>query len=300
MAEISFELRPRPPFRLDLTVWALRRRPQNALDRWEEGAYRRALWLEGELISLAVHPLGTADRPRLRISASGPGVTDALRPRLTHLLDRLLGLRLNLDEFHRAAAREPRLAPLAARFRGFHPPRFPALFESLVNAVAFQQLSMAVGVTLLNRLARAFGGGAPAAPAFPQPAHLAGLPVASLRALGFSTNKALALLSLVREGDDLERLETLDNISARQHLLALRGIGLWSAEYVLLRGLGRLDVFPSGDSGAGNRVAQWLGVPGPLGNEEVRMHLPKVAAYRGMVYFYMLLSGAAREGYVDA
>ena len=37
------ELRPRPPFRLDLTAWALRRQPHNAIDRWNGRTWRRVL-----------------------------------------------------------------------------------------------------------------------------------------------------------------------------------------------------------------------------------------------------------------
>ena len=64
--------------------------------------------------------------------------------------------------------------------------------------------------------------------------------------------------------------------------------------------MGKLSIFPSGDAGAGNRVARWLGVSGPLDNQSVAKYLPAVADNRGMVYFYMLLLGAATEGVIDA
>ncbi len=155
---------------------------------------------------------------------------------------------------------------------------------------------MAVGVMLLNRLARTFGGADPSAPAFPRPEQLAGRAVEEFRALGFSTNKARALLTLADTfGDDpagFDDLPQLSNEEACRRLLGLRGIGIWSAEYVLLRGLGRLDVFPSGDMGAGNRIAKWLGVPGPLDNVSVKVQLPELADYAGLLYFHMLLLGA--------
>ena len=44
---LTFTVPARPPFRLDLTVWALRRRPDNAVDRWDGGVYRRTLVLQG-------------------------------------------------------------------------------------------------------------------------------------------------------------------------------------------------------------------------------------------------------------
>lgn len=50
------------------------------------------------------------------------------------------------------AARDAELGPIAADLRGLRPPRFPSVFEALVNAVACQQLTIDVGLHLLNRL----------------------------------------------------------------------------------------------------------------------------------------------------
>jgi len=66
----------------------------------------------------------------------------------------MLGLRIELDEFYRLASGDKRLGPLVEQFRGLKPPRFPDVFEGLVNAIACQQLSLTVGIELLNRLAR--------------------------------------------------------------------------------------------------------------------------------------------------
>ena len=64
----------------------------------------------------------------------------------------LLGLTADLADFATKAAQDPLLGPLAVRLRGLKPPRFPTVFEALVNGVACQQLSLAVGIHLLNRL----------------------------------------------------------------------------------------------------------------------------------------------------
>ena len=48
------EIAPRPPFRLDLTTWALRRRPDNAIDRWDASTYRRAVSIDGDPVALSV------------------------------------------------------------------------------------------------------------------------------------------------------------------------------------------------------------------------------------------------------
>lgn len=57
------ELSPRPPFRLDLTVWALRRRKQNAIDTWDGHSDRRALRTVGEPLELVVTQTGLTEVP---------------------------------------------------------------------------------------------------------------------------------------------------------------------------------------------------------------------------------------------
>ena len=56
-------LRPVPPFRLDFTVWALRRRQRNLIDRWDGSRYQRAIVIEGRAIELTVHQRGLATSP---------------------------------------------------------------------------------------------------------------------------------------------------------------------------------------------------------------------------------------------
>jgi DNA-3-methyladenine glycosylase II len=162
-----FELRPRLPFRLDLTTWALRRRAKNAIDRWDRGCYRRTLLIDGEPVELAVTQLGEVNAPRLEIVLSGGHVGYVSEAAARSTLARLLGLEIDLSAFYARASRDPVLGLLVDRYRGVKPPRFPTIFECLLNAVACQQLSIAAGLTLLNRLAAAVGGPAGTAPPLP-------------------------------------------------------------------------------------------------------------------------------------
>jgi DNA-3-methyladenine glycosylase II len=57
--------------------------------------------------------------------------------------------------------------------------------------------------------------------------------------------------------------------TATDRLTSLRGIGRWTAEYVLLRGLGRLHVFPGDDVGAHNKLRRLFGIDMPLDHDSV-------------------------------
>ena len=166
-------------------------------------------------------------------------------------IERILGVQVDLSGFHRMARDDAVLGPLVQRFRGLKPPRFPSVFEGFVNAVAFQQLSLESGLSLLNRLAATYGEavrmGDTVIHAFPRPDDLAGLEPLAPRDLGFSYRKATTIISqseAVGDGRlDLEGFDRLADDEVVSRLMSLSGIGRRSAEYVLLRGLGRLHVF---------------------------------------------------------
>jgi DNA-3-methyladenine glycosylase II len=297
--ELSFDLHPAAPFRLDLTVWTLRRRAINEIDRWDGYTYARTIAIDDRAVDVEVTQSGSARRPALRVvvrGASGRGV----RTSVTAALSRALGLDLDLSDFYRMARADDRLAPLVDRFRGVKPPRFPTVFEAVVNGIACQQLSLTVGIILLGRLSRLCGlRSRRGTRAFPRPEDIAALTPAQLRGLGFNHNKVRALLELahaVEAGFDLEALAELDNQAVVERLVALRGIGRWTAEYVLLRGLGRLTMFPGDDVGARTNLARWMHLRTPLDYERVRRLARRWDPYPGFLYFHLLLQSLAEAG----
>jgi len=303
MGSFTFVSKPKPPFRLDLTAWALRRRARNVIDQWDGTTYRRVLVIDNTPLEVAVRQTGSMDNPEL--FATVAGVCDpTARTKVPQLLKQMLGLEIDLVPFYALARRDRRLAPLVEEFRGVKPPRFPSVFEALVNAVACQQLSLTVGIELLNRMARecapAIISSEASQPTFPTPENLAHLNAHRLRHLGFSYGKARSLLELSRgilKGKvHLGGLDRIENHGAVKRLMELHGVGRWTAEYALLRGLGRIDVFPGDDVGARNRLARWLERKGPLDYEGVRRAVQRWRPYAGLVYFHLLLAGLTQSG----
>jgi DNA-3-methyladenine glycosylase II len=305
-ASVTFSLKPVPPFRLDLTAWALRRRPSNVVDQWDGETYRRALVLNGNPTEVTVTQSGPLDSPRIWANLRGQRIASGVKALARTSLERLLGLRINLAEFYHLAEADPKLGLLAQRFRGLKPPRFPSVFEALANAIACQQISLSLGILLLSRITENFGlaveGTAGAVHAFPRPEDLADLEPTALRKLGFSRHKGRALIDLARACVDgranLERLANLTNEASVKRLLELRGVGRWSAEYVLLRGLGRLNVYPGDDVGGRNNLRLWLKLSKSLDYDGVHRVTAKWQPYAGFVYFHMLLNRLDAMGYL--
>lgn len=296
-SEFSFTIDVSTPFRLDLTVWALRRRSINETDRWDGAAYRRTIHVDETPVRLVVTQVGLHDAPRLSVRVSGDCRHARTETAARRVLGHVLGLGIDLTEFYAVAAAEPPLGEIAERFRGMRPPRFPSIFEALLNGVACQQISLQAGLTLLNRLVGAFGE-APDPPeegrrAFPRPQALTGIGSRSLQALGFSRTKSLAISEIAAAAAareiEYETLANLDDAAACARLEELRGVGRWTAEYVLLRGCGRLNVFPGDDVGARNNLQKWLRRKRPLDYESTKKLLQRWQPYAGLVYLHLLL-----------
>jgi DNA-3-methyladenine glycosylase II len=292
----------RPPFRLDFTVWALRRRPDNTVDSWDGRTYRRALEVAGGTVELAAIQAGSSIAPRLAVTLTGARLDAGTEAAASAALARLLGPELDVSAFYRLAAGDPLLRTLAARFRGLKPPRFPTLLECIVNAIACQQLTLTVGIRLLNRLAEAHGTASAEGVlhAFPVPSRLASTAPDALKQLGFSRAKSRSIVALATEISsgtfDPVAIERLDDHHALQALMRLRGVGRWTAEYALLRGLGRLHVFPGDDVGARNNLARWLDCREPLDYARVQAAVRHWQPFAGFVYFHLLLANLAEKG----
>jgi DNA-3-methyladenine glycosylase II len=307
MQTLAFSLEPLPPFRLDFTAWALLRRPINAIDSWDGEAYSRVLAINDRAVFIRIVQSRGLRSPRLQIKAIADRLPLNAEPQIVGALEKLLGLRVNMKSFYRFAKTDPRLSDLSERFMGLKPPRFPSVFEGIVNGIACQQLSLHVGLTLLNRLAAEAGLPFDTATetrfGFPTAENLAKLPMRALRLLGFSTNKGLALKRLsattLSGKFDPEGLTNLGNEQAVERLLELRGVGRWTAEYVLLRGLGRTNLFPGDDVGARNNLRRWLKLDGALNYESVNKALERWRPYSGLLYFHLLLDGLTNSPHLS-
>jgi DNA-3-methyladenine glycosylase II len=305
MRQRKFVLPAVAPFRLDLTVWALRRRNTNMVDRWEGGRYCRVLVIDNTPIAVVAVREGSGHVPNLRVTLScQEGITARVKRDALSAVRKMLGLATDLRPFYRLAAGQAPLSDLVEEFSGVKPPCFPTLFEALVNSVACQQLTLDVGILLINRLAERFGIGfdrdGTTQYAFPRPEDLADIAETDIRDLGYSAQKARAVKELartfLRRGDDLIRIAKMTNGEVVGYLQGLRGIGRWSAEYALLRGLGRLDVFPGDDVGARNNLQRLFDLRDKPDYERIQQLTSRWHPYEGMVYFHLLLEKLRGKG----
>jgi DNA-3-methyladenine glycosylase II len=304
MIQESFLVHPHSPFRLDVTVWALRRRTHNRIDQWNGTVYTRVLLVDHVPVKVCVSQRQADNNPELLVNMWSHAPVEQGTARIKEALQRMLGLQVDVTGFYMLAKKDPLLSPLAQHFLGLKPPRFPSLFEALLNAFACQQVSLDVGIMLLNRLTATYGmkfdDGQPALSAFPEPAALANASIERIRTLGVSHQKARAITelatALVNNQRDFSLLEAMNNEEAKTSLSSMRGVGRWTAEYVLLRGLGRLDTFPGDDVGAQKNLQQLLHLEEKPPYEKVKELTSPWQPYAGFVYFHLLLDKLEKQG----
>lgn len=212
---------------------------------------------------------------------------------------RMLGTERDLSDFQRRARAIRWLAPLAGRMRGLKPPRYPTLFEACANAIVFQQVSLRAASAIMRRLILALGSsvefeGVPLA-IFPGVEAFFGADDAVLRTAGLSGGR---LATLRRAGEAIATgaiseamLDARSSADAGHLLREIKGIGPWTAAVILLRGLGRLDVFPGDDSGVAANLAL---VTGEL--MDIGPALATLGSQRGMLYFCLLLARLGARG----
>jgi len=169
----------------------------------------------------------------------------------------------DLAPFYAMAKNDPILSGVVPRLYGLRSMGIPDLFEALCWGIIGQQISLAFAYTLKRRFVETFGRqvrqGDVDCWLFPEPEKVAGLSVEQLTALKMTTKKAEYLIGVARlmaEGEiGKERLLAMESFDAvEKRLVAIRGIGPWTANYVLMRCLRYPSAFPIDDVGLHNAI----------------------------------------------
>lgn len=286
------------PFRLDLTVSALRRLSTNAIDvLTPDGCYVHAFdGAHGPLIARVSQPRTDS----LDVTIDGDPRDARQHHSVVARLGRSLGIDRDVIPFTRAATSLPWLAPLATRMRGVKPPRYRTLWEAFVNAVVFQQVSLQAASAVAGRLIVAFGtplesDGTPLY-LFPAADRMLAAGDDALRAAGLSAAKIATLrraAELMASGAlDGAMIEERTSADAAALLRQIKGIGPWTATVILLRGFGRLDVFPMNDSSVARNLAMVAG-DAPINVADM---LAALQPQQGMLYYHLLLARLEARG----
>jgi DNA-3-methyladenine glycosylase II len=163
--------------------------------------------------------------------------------------------------------------------------RSGSAFQALAESIASQQISGAVARKIIERLVALHG-------TFPSPAQLAAATPEQLRAVGFSFSKIAALHDLAAHAldgrlPDDTTLATLDDEAVIEHCVAVRGIGRWTAQMLLMFHFGRQDVMPADDFGVRKGFQLAYGLKGMPKPKALLAYAERWKPYRSAGAWYM-------------
>jgi DNA-3-methyladenine glycosylase II len=259
-----------PPLDIAGSLELFRRSGDDLIDRWDGTHLVRAIAIGDSVVPFMATSIGDRAAPRFDVVVGQPFATDvpryggeALRAAESadfggcvaeatgSVVERIRAVVETAfvpasGDFARLLAEDPLLAALNGRFPGIRQIRQLDLFTALVRCISAQQVNLRWAVTTRRRLAEAFGQRLEVAGRQVyslDPARIAGVDPVKIRALQFTTSKSFSIVAtaqaLVNQSMTVDTLADLPDDEVIARLSAIKGIGRWSAEWVLARTLGR-------------------------------------------------------------
>lgn len=287
----TLSVRVRGPFDLPLSLAAAASflpvaRPPSVLST--------AIELDGNWVAVTISQ--SAQRLSLVHASAIPSVD---KRSLQQIAKWLVWSELDLRPFYRLAAGHPTIGPVVSSLNGLKPLRPATLFEMAIIAITEQQLSLAAAFHIRARLVGRFGARLGELWRFPSAERLAGASLQELSSCGLSRRKAEYVKGLAERVThgllDFDVLKQQSDDRIREQLLAARGFGEWSVEYMLARGFGRADALPSSDVGLRRVVGHYFGRGRRLSPRQLERALAPFKPFRGLAAYYLAVHWRLRR-----
>ncbi|WP_414041519.1 DNA-3-methyladenine glycosylase family protein [Acidithiobacillus sp. M4-SHS-6] len=286
-----------PPYSFRWAMEYLRSSPSTVLENVDpDTGLQRMLRLDGMPVLLTLRSASEdAEHPALFVKMQSAGeMTRTIRDTGVLWARNFLNLDHHPRHFLTLGKGDAPLRQLQERFYGMRPVRIASPYESLIWAIIGQQVNVAFARRLKCRFLEHCGNpvhmGDQHYPVFPEPEQVLQASQQELAALQFSRQKSAYITAVsAAMADGRLNFNTIRALPAEQaisHLLQFRGIGRWTAEYVLMRGLGYADCIPAADVGL-RKVAGELYSLGRTASEmELRAITEPFRGWRSWVAFY--------------
>ena len=289
------------PFNFDLTAQIFSNGDPE-IRAYTNGVFHQVLKINDNLVLIKVSSSGTVEKPELSVMLnSNIALTMQDKKAAEKIVEFIFNLGFDLNSFYRDVKKDPVMHQISQQLYGLKNPTTPTVFESLVDSIVEQQISIKVAVTIEHRLAKKFGEqleiGGKTFFAFPTAQNIAAAGINEVQQVGLSMRKAEYILNAAKLiGDcklDLERLKSNPN---PEHIIAeldeIRGIGVWTAEFTMLRGMQKLDAFPADNFGIRRVISKYYYGGKPIKTGESREVAKLWVSWKGLAAYYLIIAEA--------
>ncbi len=292
------KIHPESPFNFDLSTKIFSDGdPQ--IQRYENGCYWQVIRLNERLILITIRSSGTVDEPELSVTLKPDNeLTNEDIVLVREIISSIFNLDFDLRNFYDDVKEDPILSKLTRELRGLTSPTTPTLFEAIVSSIIEQQISLKAARSIETRMTKNYGDKLEMEDkifyGFPAPETLSKLESEDLRRCGLSYRKAEYVIGLAKliENDklDFDKFKTMDASDIIPELLKIRGIGVWTAELALLRGMHRLDTVPADDLGLRRVVSHYYTNGEPISGDQLRKIANSWGKWSGLAAFYLIVA----------
>jgi DNA-3-methyladenine glycosylase II len=291
---------PTPPFDFELNAMIFSEGdPQ--IRKYDKGEFWQVIRTsESKLILTTIASTGTVAEPKLSVrlecdqKLSGRDQKEA-----KETVGTLFNLDFDLKPFYRQMKEDSVMTLLTHRLRGLKSPTTATVFEALIDSIVEQQISLSIANTMEERLIKSLGEvlrlNKVAYYAFPRPQEFASASIHSLRSCGLSQRKAEYIKDVSKMIiDDKLSLEKLKGYKDANDIIAeldgIRGIGIWTAEMTMVRGMQRTEAFPADDVGLRRVISHYYRRDKKISSEEARKIAEKWGKWKGLASFYLIIA----------
>ena len=270
----------------------LARSPKECLHDTSDGKISKLLPINNQLVFFQIQ---STTKGKLLLTFPQGAIDEKTKTFCKKYVIDWLDLERDLSIFYRLGKKDAILKPLVKRFYGLRLIGIPDLFEALSWAIIGQQINLAFAYSLKQRLVENYGQKSiqnqKAYFIFPEPKVIASLTVADLRPLQFSQRKAeylIDLAGLMHRGElSKKALSQVDVETAKKQLTDIRGIGNWTANYVVMKCLRHPDAFPLEDAGLHNALKKQLNRTAKPSLSEIQTLAENWKGWRAYATFYL-------------
>lgn len=256
----------------------------------------KAVMIDGQPIGFQLRSVGTATAPKLECQLFSEKVISSTKAKALDRIACFLSLADDLRPFYQTGQKDPYFAPVLNQLYGYHQVKFLTPFESACWAVLTQRTPIAIARKIKQVLVK-FGGfvsiDGTSYPAFPEPGKLAALPKNELAALMKSERKAEYISEIAEAFSQVDEhfLRTGYYSEVESWLRKIKGIGAWSAAFILLRGLGRMESTPLSEKKLLEIISKLYGQAQTMTPAAVQGIAENYGQWQGYWAHYLRISG---------